>query len=389
MSVSEPVAIVSCTDYQEEAVMEAVDRTMHLLGGMQQFVQPGQKVLLKVNLLSASAPEKAITTHPAVVEAVTRAVQAAGGRPMIGDSPGASVRWTESGLRSVYRSTGMEDVARRTGAALMLDTRAEEVSFPEGKLLKRIEVIGTALDADVIINLPKFKNHILTTFTGATKNMFGIIPGAKKALLHVTPRTLTNFNEVLLDVLRWSQPVLSIMDGVIGMEGDGPSGGRPKQVGVLLASTNALALDVIATQIAGLSADRVTILKQAAARGWWSGDVKSIPTLGMSLEEARLTDFVPASPNRHPESGTRLPLVDRYIAPTLVNWLAVKPVPAAGRCTACRACVRACPREAIEIRDNLATVDYGRCIRCYCCHEMCPENAIDLEQPALARLLRL
>jgi uncharacterized protein (DUF362 family)/ferredoxin len=383
----EPVAIVSCTNYQQEIVTESVNRALSLLGGIEQFVRPGQNVLLKVNLLSSSPPEKAITTHPAVVAAVAKAVQTAGGNPIIGDSPGAAIRYTENRLRSVYRTTGMTGVAECTGAQLMLDTRSEEVSLPEGKLLKRIQVIQPAFDADVIINLPKLKNHVLTTFTGATKNMFGIIPGTSKALLHATSRTLPNFVEGLLDILQWSAPVLTVMDGIVGMEGDGPGGGQPKQVGVVLASRNAVALDVVATHIVGIPSGTVPLLKQSISRGWWSGRLEDIPTLGAQLDEVRLSDFVPARPNRHPEGALGGPLLDRFIGPTVVNWLAVKPVPKAGRCTACRTCVRACPRDAIEIRNGLARVEHGRCIRCYCCHEMCPENAIDLESPWLANLL--
>ena len=385
--MSEPVAIVRCSNYQQDLVDQSVHHALELLSGMSQFVKPNQKVLLKVNLLNASAPEAAVTTHPAVVEAMVKAVQSAGGYPIIGDSPGTSVRYTENGLRSLYRITGMAGVAERTGAELMLDTRAEEISFPEGKLLKRMEVIRPVLEADVLISLPKFKNHVLTTFTGATKNMFGVIPGTQKALLHTTPKTLSNFVEALLDIFQWSAPALTVMDGVIGMEGDGPSGGRPKDVGVVLASRDGVALDVIATQIAGIPAENVPLLKQSISRGWWSGQVEDIPTLGVSLDEVKLHDFAPPRPNRHPNS-IGVPF-GRHLAPVLVNWLAVKPVPQADRCTACGSCVRACPREAIEIRDKLARVDYGRCIRCYCCHEMCPEKAIDLAQPWLAKLLRI
>ena len=387
--MSEPVAIVRCSSYEGAAVAEAVNQALRALGGMEQFVQPGQKVLLKVNLLSASEPERAITTHPAFVEAVARAVQSVGGQPMIGDSPGGSIRYNDAGLRRVYRITGMADVAARTGAELMFDTRSQEVSFPEGKLLKRVEIIQPARDADVIISLPKFKTHVLTTFTGAIKNMFGVIPGAKKPLLHVTPRGLPNFAEMLVDVMLLAKPALTIMDGVVGMEGDGPSAGRPRTVGVVLAGRDGIAIDVIATQIAGISPASVPTLQRAAARGLWSGRPEDVPTLATPLSEVILTDFVPPRPNHHPEGGTGMPAVDRYIAPVLINWLAVKPVPKQGRCTACQTCVRACPRQAITIPNGLAIVDYNQCIRCYCCHEMCPETAIDLEQPWLARLLSL
>ena len=383
----EPIAIIRCADYQQNAVDQAVNQALQLLGGIEKFVQPGQKVLLKVNLLSASPPEKAITTHPAVVEAVTRAVQSAHGVPLIGDSPGASVRYTESSLQRLYRITGMAGVAERTGAGLMLDTRSQEVPFPEGKLLKRLEIVQPALESDVIISLPKFKTHVLTTFTGATKNMFGVIPGAKKALLHVTPRSLSNFSEMLLDILQFIQPHLTIMDGIVGMEGNGPSGGKPRSVGVVLAGRDSVALDVIASHIAGIPPMHIPMLQHAIERGWWSGHLEDIPTLGTRLDEVTLNDFVPPRPNHHLDGAIGVPALDRFVTPTLVNWLAVKPVPKAERCTACETCLRACPCEAIVIHDGLAIVDYGRCIRCYCCHEMCPQNAIDLDQPWLARIL--
>ena len=387
--MSQPVIVVPCSDYEQDHVAESVSHALDLLGGMDRFVQPGQHVLIKVNLLSASAPERAITTHPAVVEAVVRAVQAAGGTAQIGDSPGSSVRFNEKSLLSLYHVTGMSEVAARTGAQLMLDTRSAEVSFPEGKLLKRIEVIQAAIDADVIISIPKLKNHILTAFTGATKNMFGIVPGTRKALLHATPRSLSNFVDALLDILQWSSPALTIMDGVVGMEGNGPSAGQPKAVGVILASRDGVALDAIAAEIVGLPLESIPLLRQAAARGWWTGQTEDIPVLGSPLDEVRVPDFIPARSNHHPESGVGVPLIDRYIVPRLVNALAVRPTPQGDRCTGCRSCVRACPRDAIVIRDGLARIDYGLCIRCYCCHEMCPEKAIELEQPRLSRLLRL
>ena len=245
--MSKRVSITSCADYKQERVDAAVRQTLARLGGIQSFVSAGQRVLLKPNLLSASIPESAITTHPAVVEAMVKLVQEGGGIPIIGDSPGSTAPYTERGLRHVYKITGMADVARRTGATLNWDTTVVELSRSDSKIMKRLDIIKPALDADVIINLPKLKTHVFTTFTGAVKNLFGVIPGYNKPAYHAKLRDVVHFSEMLLDILGSVTPDLSVIDGIIALEGDGPGKrGKPKRVGALIAGTDSVALDVVA-----------------------------------------------------------------------------------------------------------------------------------------------
>jgi uncharacterized protein (DUF362 family)/Pyruvate/2-oxoacid:ferredoxin oxidoreductase delta subunit len=380
------VAIVKCPDYQQPAVDRAVRESIDLLGGISQFVQPGQKVLLKANLLSATPPERGIVTHPAVVEAMVKLVQEAGGLPLIADSPGSSVPYTEAGLRRTYQASGLLEVAERTGAALNWDTSYEEIPYPEGFLLKRLEVIKPALEADVIISMPKLKTHVLTTFTGATKNLFGVVPGIAKAVFHARMRNLTHFALMLLDITSLVKPALVLMDAIVGMEGDGPSSGHLRDVGAVLASRDSVALDAVATSIIGFDPLKVPTLREAAARGLWTGKVEDIETLGASVDEVLVPDFQPPSTSPREDVTIFNPFFTRHFGPLITEHFTLKPVPQRGRCIACGDCVAGCPQRVITIVDSLAVIDYGGCIRCYCCHELCTERAIDLERSWLGSL---
>jgi uncharacterized protein (DUF362 family)/Pyruvate/2-oxoacid:ferredoxin oxidoreductase delta subunit len=363
-------------------VRESID----LLGGMAQFVQPGQKVLLKANLLSATPPERGIVTHPAVVEAMVRLVQEAGGMPLIADSPGSSVPYTEAGLRRTYETSRLLEVAKRTGAALNWDTSYEEVSHPEGLLVKRLEVIKPVLEADVVISMPKLKTHVLTTFTGATKNLFGVVPGIAKAVFHARMRNLTHFALMLLDITSLVRPALVLMDAIVGMEGDGPSGGHLRDVGVILASRDSVALDAVATSIVGFDPFKVPTLREAAARGLWTGKVEDIETSGASMDEVLVPNFQPPSTSQREDVTIFNPFFTRHFGPLITHHFTLRPVPKRDRCIACGDCVVGCPQQVIRIVDSLAVIDYSQCIRCYCCHELCTEGAIDLERPWLGSL---
>jgi len=381
------VAIAPCADYHLEQVEAALDACLDPLGGIESFVQPGQKVLLKPNLLSAVGPETAIITHPAVIEAVVRAVQRAGGHPIIADSPGASIPYVKNGLQRLYRATKLLEVAKRTSAELNLAADVARVSHPEGVILKEFDIIRPVLDADVVISLPKLKTHMLTTFTGATKNLFGVIPGREKSRYHSRFPLLRHFADMLLDILSFVRPVLTIMDGIVGMEGNGPgTHGIPRRVGVLLASRDGIALDVVACRIIGLNPRRVPMLALAQARGWWDGDPDHIEVLGARLEEIAIADFkmpmITSTPVSWAVAGYHA-----LLTPLLQSVLMPRPVPIEGKCTACGTCVRGCPREAISIVNGVARVNDTLCIRCYTCHEICPEAAIELRRGLLGRLI--
>ena len=231
------VYIAFCPDYaQAEAAIRALVGRM---GGMERFVRPGERFALKTNLLRPAPPESAICTHPAVVEAVARLVREAGGTPVICDSPGGALH-KEGVLRGLYEKTGMAAAAAAAGAELGLDPSTRTVSLPEGRVLRQAEIIAPVAEADGVIDLCKMKTHVLMSMTGAVKNLFGVLPGLAKVGYHATHPDHAAFADVLLDLTAYVKPRLSLMDGILAMEGDGPgSSGTPRKAGLLTWSSSA------------------------------------------------------------------------------------------------------------------------------------------------------
>lgn len=385
------LSISRCAEYEREKVEEAVREAVGLVGGMGQYVKPGQKVLLKPNLLAPRAPDRAVTTHPYVVEAVARMVQEAGGDPVIADSHGAQIPFTQASLRHFYRVTGMQEVAERTGASLNWNISMRDVPYPDGLVMKRLEIMSAVLEADVIISLPKLKTHVLTLFTGATKNLFGCVPGLSKPAYHARMGSLANFASMLLDIVGLLKPSLIVMDGVVGMEGKGPGGGQPRKVGVIVAGDNSLEVDAVCCHLVGINPMRVEMLRIGYDRGLWAGDVRKLEVLGVSPGEARLKqpfNLPPLNPRDGSGLGGRFNIVfNPIIGPIIRNYITMRPHPNPEICTGCGQCAHACPRKAITIVNKKAVVDYSRCIFCYCCDELCPEGAVELRRPLLGRLI--
>ena len=382
-----PVSIARCPDYaQVEDILEAC---LEPLGGIGRYVSPGQRVLLKPNLLSAAEPEAAITTHPSVVRAVARLVKRAGGRPIVADSPGVDVPSTEGGLRRLYRTSGLLALAEAGEYELSYDATPVSVANPDGKVVKRLDVFRPAVEADVVIALPKLKTHALTKLSGATKILFGAVPGMGKPGYHAAFHDPSLFGELLLDIIAAVRPALFIMDGVLGMEGDGPGRhGRPRELGLLLASPDAVALDLAVCRLIGLDPARVPPLRAARDRGLWNGHVQPTLVGGETLDEFLIPKFRLPRGDRDglAEARSMLPAPDVFRR-MVVDLFAATPVPIEARCTGCGTCVKACPVGAISLEGKLAVVDKQTCIRCYCCHEMCPHAAIDLRVSRLGRAI--
>jgi uncharacterized protein (DUF362 family)/Pyruvate/2-oxoacid:ferredoxin oxidoreductase delta subunit len=372
------VSLVHCEQYDLDGVRTAVRRSVDLLGGMQRYVPRGVRVLVKPNLLQPSTPEKAVVTHPTVVQAVVELVQEAGGEVTIGDSPAGL--FTTSSLRRVYERSGLQKVAQATGAKLNFDTGSVAQAHPVGHLIKRLEVGRYALDADVVISPSKLKTHEFMRFTGAIKNLFGVIPGTTKTGYHAKLVTAERFAGMLLDVVTFVRPALNIMDAVVGMDGDGPSAGRPFPIGVILTSADSIALDVAATALVWIDPQSVPALRVATQRGLTSGRLADLELVGDSFDEARVTGF------RRAKSGVDVGAMPAWARNLGTRLLVVSPL-VTSACTGCRMCEKNCPVQAISMGSNQARIDLSACIRCYCCHEICPEHAIELHQPWLGRVI--
>ncbi|MFZ5647270.1 MAG: DUF362 domain-containing protein [Bacillota bacterium] len=362
--------VKSCKSYQYGEVEEAVAFLLEGLGGIKNLVTPGQIVALKPNLIARKKPEDAATTHPAVVEAVARQVIKAGGRPVICDSPGGP--YTKGLLKMVYRETGMAEVAGRTGAGLSLDTGEEVRQFPDGVVYKTYPVISPLAKADVIIGLPKMKTHGMTTFTGAVKLFYGAVPGLKKAQYHFNLQKIQEFSQMLVDLAVMLEPDLTIMDGVWGMEGDGPLSGSPRYSGVLLAGRNPFAVDAAACRMIGLNPGRIPYLALGQERGL-VGDFESIEIKGDGFQILSPPYKLPG----HKNIDFNLP---PSVKKVLGRWFQPRPVFSREACAGCGDCARACPSGAIEISGGKARVNLDQCIRCFCCHEMCLPKAVSIYQ---------
>jgi len=380
------VSLRRCDSYGLSVLETRVRELLEPLGGLSTFVRPGDRVLLKPNLVMPVRPRRAITTHPALVEAMARLVREAGGEPFVIDSPGGPLH-NPIGMRRLYRDTGLRAVADRMGFELRTEADVMYASVPEGGLLKQIELLEVMEEADVIIGLPKFKTHDLTTITGAMKLLFGLVPGMLKPGYHSKLENVDRFCDMLLDIIACVKPDLFVMDGVWGLEGEGPSlGGKARELDLLMASADAVAMDAVMCDLIGVDPHDLALFRAAKRRGWWP---QSIDVVGDPSEEMEIANFA-LPPSAHITSR----MVETGLLTRLSAWLFVpNPVPRADRCTACGTCVKTCPRDAIRIVETsdscrVAVVDYGRCIRCYCCQEMCPEGAIDLETRWLGRLLQ-
>ncbi len=374
------VYIARCPDYDRTPVEAALHASLEALSDASTLIQAGQQVLLKVNLLQAQPPEKAVTTHPALVAAVARWVKSQGATPIIADSPGGlfNVRT----LRHFYDVTGMADAAMDSGAVLNYDVGALQVPVPEGRATQMLDAIRVAVEADAIICLPKLKTHGLTQMTGAVKNLFGAVPGLTKGAYHARFPTVDRFSAMLIDNWLRHKPVLTVMDAVVGMEGDGPSGGDPRQIGLLLTSTDGIALDVVAAAVVGMPPASVPTVAAAKRRGLTSGRVEDVEIVGAELDSVRVPGF------KLPRTGApHTRMIPDAVPRFITNQLLANPH-AGPKCTACGVCVQNCPVHAIDIVAGRAHTDLKRCIHCFCCQELCPENAVELHQPPLARLLK-
>ena len=369
------VSLTRCETYDPAAIEGAIRKSIDLLGGISRFVRPGNAVLLKPNLLSASASERHITTHPEVVRAVARIVLEAGGKPTIGDSPAIE------SFRRVTEKTGMSEVAGDLGIEMRELNEPALVPQRDGMVFKKLEVSAQALKADVVINLPKLKTHSQMMLTLGVKNLFGTIVAQRKAEWHYMAGVdRDTFASLLLDIYLSVRPALTILDGVWGMEGHGPSNGKPRQLNMIAASEDAVALDMSICQMVGAPLHAFPLYRVARARGIGETDVRHIRFEGESPDRFQFKGFdIPRLDSLNLLPGVLSGLTQRY--------LVSKPVQKGAECIRCGKCSEVCPARCIELGAKGVIFDYDRCIRCYCCQEICPQDAIQFHKGLLVRVL--
>jgi uncharacterized protein (DUF362 family)/Pyruvate/2-oxoacid:ferredoxin oxidoreductase delta subunit len=363
------VALTPCDSYESHRIRKAIGEVLSPLGGMEAFVRPGHRVLLKPNLLSAKDPARAITTHPNIVEAVAEEVRRCGGIPYIGDSPGGAVR----GIKRVWANTGMAEMAERSKIDLVNFEASGSRGIDFGKY--KFFVSKPVLEADVIISLPKLKTHSLTLLTCAVKNVFGVIPGFRKGELHKLFPKPGEFAEMLVHLYKLVTPSLNIVDAVLAMDGNGPSSGRPFKLGLLMAGADGVAVDAVAARIIGFPDGSIDTTRIASEMGLGTDDIDKLDLIG---EAVRPEGF-------ELPSNTVKKLIPRPLARMIAPLVSVKPVIDPARCTGCAFCFESCPVKAISRRGSVYEIDAKACVKCLCCHELCPESSIDIELSWLAR----
>ncbi|MDP2939582.1 MAG: DUF362 domain-containing protein [Candidatus Omnitrophota bacterium] len=364
------VSIIKCKSYNQLEVYNAIKKAIDFLGGINSFVKKEDKVLIKPNLLSASTPESGIVTHPEFVRAAVRLVKETGAEIFLGDNP--SVWGTPEDVEGVYEVSGIKRIA-------------EEEKINLIKLNRSILVNGYALSeylkmCSCIISLPKFKTHDLMTLTGAIKNLFGMVPGLSKTQLHRQALDSASFAKILVDIYELTKPKLSIIDGIVAMEGDGPAaGGTLRDMNLVLAGSDAVSLDSILALIMGLKPEDILTTKEAKERGLGNAELKDFEIFGENLEDFITPDF--KLPQTH-----FLNKMPKPILKTLKKLVRFYPKIDNDLCKMCEICAKSCPVGAISKRPQNMRIEYNRCIYCFCCQEVCPHAAVKVKKSFFTKI---
>ena len=374
--MSQRVWLSRCGGYAPEELLRQVEEAFTALGVWEEL-KPGMQVVIKPNLVISSKPEAAIATHPALVAAVGRCVQKAGGEVIIAESPGGP--YTPAAMKAVFRGCGYADMAKEWGFTLYTECKSREVSLPGAVRCRQLSVVEPFLTRDYLIDLAKLKTHSMVGFSGAVKNLFGAVPGLQKPELHCRFPEKQPFSEMLVDLCDFLKPDLCFLDGVLAMEGNGPTGGSPRKAGVLGASKSPYALDVCGAALIGLEPESVLMLKEAHRRGLGPISPKECQLLKEQVETLAQPDFVKAKAS----STDFLDRVPAFLRPAAKRLATPAPKIRRKECVGCGKCAESCPQHTIAIREGKAVIDYKQCIRCFCCHEMCPKHVIDIRRWSL------
>ena len=376
------VVLVRCDNYDPEGVYGALKRGTELLGGLDRFVRPGERILLKPNILAGDDPERAVATHPSVLAGTVRLFREGGASVVFGDSPGI-----ENAVHAA-RGSGLQEAGIRAGAELGEFGTGLTIENPEGSLVSSFPIAQAVHACDGLVNLPKLKTHQLTRITGAVKNPFGCIPGKRKALYHVQFQDVMEFSGFLAELNLRLKPRLHVMDAIVAMEGNGPRNGDPRPMQVLIMSDDPVAVDATACRIVDMDPEFVptTVMGHKAGLGHYLAD--DIEYLGDPLESFVQPEF----------EAVRKPVYSNASFAyynSIKNLVVPRPVIDAKKCIKCGLCLKACPVPGKALRfengsrDKPPVYDNDMCIRCYCCQEMCPKGAINRKTPLLGRVLRL
>ncbi len=361
-----PPVIVREASYDYAALRPLISDILDsLIGGK---ISQGSRVVVKPNLLAPATPDRAMLTHPLIVRTVVEHVLEAGGRVQVSDSPAIG------SFEKVLKESGIR--ASLEGLPVEFREFKEFVAVDAGEPFRKIEIARDALEADLLINLPKLKTHAHMLLTLGVKNLFGTIVGMRKPEWHLrTGVDREMFARLLVRICRAVNPAVTILDGVLAMEGQGPGkGGEPREVGVVMASTDPFSLDLAATRMVGVP-------------------LRDVPTNRIALEEGIVLEEIELDGELPEVKGYRLPdqspliFGPRQLHGFMRRHLIQRPECQDDLCRLCGECWRYCPAKAIT-KDKRLRFDYEKCIRCYCCVEVCPYGALKARETVTGKLAR-
>ena len=379
---TDAVSVVRLEKYDRIQARRALEELLLPIGSLD-FVKRGMRVVIKANLVSAMKPDAAATTHPILLAALCDMLVERGASVVIGDSPGGL--YNAAFVGRVYKVTGMHELEAH-GATLNQNYDTRTAYYEGARVLRDFSYTAYLDDADLIINFCKVKSHGMMGMSSAAKNMFGAIPGIIKPEYHFRFPSYEDFGDMICDLDEYFHPILSIADGVIGMEGNGPTAGTPKAIGCLIASRSPHNLDMIAARILGFDPFEIPTLEAAHRRGLVFDRATDVTVFG-DVDSLVLSDFERVVERRSMkfEGDGRNP-IKRFFGRIAGAILETRPVLEKKTCVGCKMCAEICPAKAIVMKNGKAEINRKKCIRCFCCQEFCPKSAMKVGRTKIAEL---
>lgn len=379
------VAINALDDYDKEKLTVILREQFHALGFDGDFFA-GKKIAIKPNLIMKKGPEYAATTSPIILDALLEILDGINCASVtVAESSGGP--YTHASLEAAYKVCGIAQACKNHKVQLNYDTSYVELPYERARLVKSFNIITPIANADVIINLPRLKTHSLTGMSGAVKNYFGVIPGLQKFEMHARFPDYNDFSSMLCDLasLMCEKETVNILDAIVGMEGNGPTGGSPRKIGCIITSQSPFNIDVIAKEL--ICAKEVLSVSEAAARSLSPKSPEEIEIIGDDYKRFIIKDF------KKPDSKKRglVAMLNTFGGGKFGKFFSPRPT-VTKYCVGCGACVRSCPKHTIELKEaskgkKTAVINLDNCIKCFCCQELCPEHAIAVKKSGIVSFI--